>query len=183
MLAIERDAHWQSLMVAVMLEERLSGWPTPSAGNTPAAATALVAADALVAPDRDDLGPLDNERGSLLAAHSGNWPTATERRDEPTTPPWEVMLLQLEHKSSYPLSGFVEIVRSLQGEHSLQIVNNVHPEDTEESYEAVGSSIMATQLFWHPTSGEMYIDMLTCMLSVVDLGVDPMAEVHLFPAL
>ena len=117
-------------------------------------------------------------RGSLLAAHSGDQPTATERRDEPATPTQQVMPQQSEHKSSCPLPGFVEIVRSLWGQGSLWIVISVPPEEAEESYEAVGSSIMATQLFQHPTSGEMYVNMLTCTLSAVDLGIDPMAEDH-----
>ena len=68
-------------------------------------------------------------------------------------------------------------MRSLWGECSLQVVSTVHAGKDDESYEAVGSSIMATWFFQHPTSGEMFIHMLTCMLSVVDLGVDPMAEV------
>ena len=93
------------------------------------------------------------------------------------------MLWQLEHKSSCPLPRFVEIVRSLWGEHSLWIVIGVPPEEAEESYEAVCCSIMETQLFQHPTSGEMYINMLTCTLSVVELAVDPMAEDHQVPAL
>ena len=49
--------------------------------------------------------------------------------------------------------------------------------EDEESYKAVCSSIVATQLFWHPTLGEMFINMLTCMLSVMDLRVDPMVDV------
>ena len=81
------------------------------------------------------------------------------------------------------MPGFAEIIRSLQGECSLWIVISVPPGEAEKSYEAVGSSIMATQLFWYHTLGEMYINMLTCMLSVVDLGVNPMAEVCLVPAL
>ena len=47
-------------------------------------------------------------RGSLSAAHSGDQPTATMRRDRPATPPQEVMLWQLEHKSSCPLPRFAE---------------------------------------------------------------------------
>ena len=42
---------------------------------------------------------------------------------------------------------------------------------------------MATQFFQYPTSCEMYISMLTCMLSVVDLGINPMVEDHPVPAL
>ena len=122
--------------------------------------------------------------GSLLAAHGGDPPATTERRDEPTTPSWEVMMQLPEHKSSCPQPGFVEIVRSLWGgECSPQIDIGVPAGEDEESCKAVGSSVMATWLFWHPTLGEMFIDMVTCILSVVDLGVDSMAEVCLVLAL
>ena len=82
-----------------------------------------------------------------------------------------------------PPPGFLGIVRSLWGEHSLQIVIRVPAREYEKSYKAVGSSIMVTQLLWHPTLGEMFIDMLTCTLSVVDLGVDLMVVVCPGPAL
>ena len=74
-------------------------------------------------------------------------------------------------------------MRSLWGEYNLWIVIGIPPEEAEESYETMGSSIMATQLFWHPTSVEIYIDMLTYMLSVMDLGIDAMAEDCPVPAL
>ena len=35
---------------------------------------------------------------------------------------------------------------------------------------------MFTQLIQHPTSGEMYISMLTYRLSIVGLGLDPMVN-------
>ena len=41
---------------------------------------------------------------------------------------------------------------------------------------------MATQLFWHPILGDVYIDMLTCMMSFMDLGINPLVEEHLVPA-
>ena len=52
--------------------------------------------------------------------------------------------------------------------------------DAGEPYEVMGSSVMVTQ---HPTLGKMYIDMLTCTLSIVGLGLDPMADDHLALAL
>ena len=42
---------------------------------------------------------------------------------------------------------------------------------------------MATHLIQHPVSGEMYIDMLTCMLSIVDLGFNTMVDDCWAPAL
>ena len=109
---------------------------------------------------------LGHPRRCLMAAHSGDWPVATEKRDEPAIPPWEVMM-QLpvpEHKSLCPLPRFVEIARSLQGEHHPWMVIGVHAGEEEESSKPISSSIMATWLFWHPTLGDMYIDMLTCMM-------------------
>ena len=35
---------------------------------------------------------------------------------------------------------------------------------------------MVTWVVQHPTSGEVYINMLTCMLSIMGLGPDPMAD-------
>ena len=75
-------------------------------------------------------------RGSLSAAHSGDWPAATKRRDKPATPSQEVMMQQLEHKAPCLPPGFAEITRSLQGECSIWIVTSVPPEEAEESYEA-----------------------------------------------
>ena len=72
-----------------------------------------------------------------------------------------------------PHPGLWRLQEACGGEHSLWVVVGVSAGEDEESYKAVGSSIMATRLFWHPTLGEKFIDMITCMLSVMDLGVDP----------
>ena len=45
-------------------------------------------------------------------------------------------------------------------------------------YEVMGSSVMVTHLIQLPTSGGMYIDLLTCILSIVDLRLDPVADDH-----
>ena len=57
------------------------------------------------------------------------------------------------------------------------------PKEAEESLKVVGSSIMATCQFRHPISGKMYIDMITCILSIVVLGFNTMAGDHLVQAL
>ena len=57
-------------------------------------------------------------------------------------------------------------------------VTGVPPEEAEEPYEVMGLSVMVTWLFQHPASGEMYINMLTCTLSIVDQGLNPMADDH-----
>ena len=56
-------------------------------------------------------------------------------------------------------------------------------EEAKDPLEAMGVSIMATYLTWHPTLGEMYIDMLTCTLSIVDLGFNTMVDDHPVTAL
>ena len=58
----------------------------------------------------------------------------------------------------------------------IQPVISIPSKEVKEPLEVLGSSVTATQLFQHPTSGEMYIDMFTCMLSIVDLGFNTMAD-------
>ena len=82
-----------------------------------------------------------------MAACSRDQTTTTEKRDEPATPPQKVMMQLSEFKPSCPLPRFVEIMRSLQGEHILWIVIGVPAGEDEESYELVSSSIMAMWLF------------------------------------
>ena len=87
------------------------------------------------------------------------------------------MLLQSHHEPPGPLSGFAEIAHTLWGEkRGPTTVVAIFPEEAGEPLEVMGCSIMTTHLIWHPISGEMYIDMLTCMLSIVDLGYNTMAD-------
>ena len=57
-------------------------------------------------------------------------------------------------------------------------VVGILPEEAEDQdqFKVMWSSVIAAQLFRHPALGEMYIDLLTCTLSVMDLGVNPMAD-------
>ena len=55
---------------------------------------------------------------------------------------------------------------------------SIPPKEAMEPYKVIGSSVMVTQLIWHPTLVEMYIDMLACMLSIVSLGLDPVVDEH-----
>ena len=57
-------------------------------------------------------------------------------------------------------------------ESSPTLVIGVPPKEAMDPYEVMGSSVVATWLIWHPTSGEMYID----MLSILGLGLGPMAD-------
>ena len=116
-------------------------------------------------------------RGSLSVASGQDWPTTTEKTDAPAAPPSEKMYCSPTTNPQCPLPRFMEIVCTLQGKESVESsptsVVGIPPKEAEELYEVMGSSVMVTQLFWHPTSGEMYIDMLTCMLTTVDLGPNP----------
>ena len=104
----------------------------------------------------------------------------------PAASSWEKMLLQLHHEPPCPPPRFVEIAHALQGEESVEsgptTVVGIPPKEAEEPTEVLGSSVTVTRLFWHPISGEMYIDMLACMLSRVDLGFSTTADDCLVPA-
>ena len=123
-----------------------------------------------------------HQRGSLSAAHSINWPNATKEADMPTAPSQEKTLLQSHCKPPCPMPGFAEIRQSLWGKGSRDshpsVIIGIPPEEAEDQdqYEVMGSSMMAAHLLRHPTSGDMYIDLLTCTMSIVDLGPNPMAD-------
>ena len=57
-------------------------------------------------------------------------------------------------------------------------VIGIPPEEATGPYEVMGSSVMVTHLFQDPTSGEMFIDMITYIQSIVDLGLDAAVDVH-----
>ena len=97
------------------------------------------------------------------------------------TLPWS------HHKPPCPPPGSVEIACALWGEESPEraptTVVGIPPKEAKEPLEVMGSSVIATCLFWHPILGGMYIDMLTCTLSIADLGFNTMANDHPVPAL
>ena len=47
----------------------------------------------------------------------------------------------------------------------------------------VGSTMFSTQLFQDSVLGATYIDMVTCSMSLVDMGFTPLAVDHSMPAL
>ena len=116
-------------------------------------------------------------RLSMLAAHGEDQPTTTRKTDTPATPPWEMMLLQSDHKPLCPLPMFAGIAWALQGEESVEsgptLAIGIPPKEAAEPFKVMGSSVMVTQLVWHPSLGEVYINMLTCMLSIVAWGLTP----------
>ena len=75
------------------------------------------------------------------------------------------------------MPGFVEIAQSLQGVNPPWEVTGVPPELAEEQDPIwmVGSIMFFTSLFQDVVSGAMYIDMLTCSMSLVCMGFIPSA--------
>ena len=93
----------------------------------------------------------------------------------------------VHHEPLCPLPRFAETAHALWGEESadrdpITVIGILH-EDTEAPLEVMWSSVMAMHLFQHPILAEMYIVMLTCMLSIVDLGFNTTVDDHLVPAL
>ena len=126
-------------------------------------------------------------RGFLSVAHGIDQPITTEETDVPAASFQEKTLLQSHQEPPCPLPSFAEIVCSLQGEESAErgptTIIRIPPEEAKEPLEVMGPSVMAMNLFQHAVLGEMYIDMITCMLTIVDLGFITMVDDHLVPAL
>ena len=120
-------------------------------------------------------------RGSLSAAHGKGQSAITEKTDAPATPPQDMMPLQSDHNPHALHLGLWRL-HEPWGEESVESgptsVICLPPKEARDPYKVIGSSVTVTQLIWHPILGEMYIDMLTCMLSIVGLGLDPVVEDH-----
>ena len=74
----------------------------------------------------------------------------------------------------------MEIVQAMQGkepmESGLPSITGVPSEEVIDLYEVMGSAVMTTHLLWHPIMGEVFIDIQSCALRIVGLGLDPMAD-------
>ena len=109
-------------------------------------------------------------RGSLSVAHGIDQSITTEETDVPAASSQERALLQSYCRPpalhQVGRNHLHPVGRGEKSNHS----NQDPPEELKELLEVMGFSIMAICLIWHPISGEMYIDMLTCMLSIVNLG-------------
>ena len=53
----------------------------------------------------------------------------------------------------------------------------------QDSIQMIGSSMVSTCLFRDSASGAMCIDMVTCSMSLVGMGLDPTVDDHHVPAL
>ena len=129
-------------------------------------------------------------RGTFtVACGIGQWkPTASAPVASPSpTPtqkaePWqEVTSSQLQ----IPPPGFMEIARSLNGDDSPCVVTGVPPELAKEQdlIQVAGSTMLSARLFQYVVSDYTYIDMVTCLMSLVGLGFTSLAVDHSMPAL
>ena len=71
------------------------------------------------------------------------------------------------------------------GDNPPRIVTGFPLEEAEDQdpIQLIGSSTVSAHLFRNLVSGAMCIDVITCSLSVVGMGLDPMAVDHHVPTL
>ena len=76
-----------------------------------------------------------------------------------------------------PPPGFVEIMRSLWGDNPPHEVVGIPPKLAGEQgpIQVVGSAMFSARLVQDMISGSTYIDVMTCSMSLVGLGVTPLA--------
>ena len=130
-------------------------------------------------------------RRSFLAAQGGGWPwphtTATTQTTVQATLIQEVMLWQAESSSQLltPPPGFAEIAQSLHGDSPPRIVAGIPlvVAEDHDPIQMIGSSMVSAHLFRDSASGAMCIDLVTCSLSLVGMGLDPMVDDHHVPTL
>ena len=107
-------------------------------------------------------------RGSLFA-DSESWCTATAvwattKTEVPTTPPQEMMLPHStsDNKPPCPPPWFTKIAQALW--------------DEEPMVSGQPLVIASNHLLWHSTMGAIFIDIQSCALRIVGLGLDPMTD-------
>ena len=129
-------------------------------------------------------------RGSFLAAYGEGQPQATataQKAGQQATPAQEVMPQQAGPSSqcTTPPPGFVEMAQSLHWDNLLRVVAGITPELVEDQgpIQMVGFSMLSAQLFQDAASGAMCIDMVACSMSMVGMGLNPMADDHHIPTL
>ena len=125
---------------------------------------------------------------SFLAAYGKGWPQATattQTASQQASPAKEVMPQRPGSSSQHPTPPpvFAEITQSLHGDNPPRVVTGIPPELAEDQgpIQMVGSSMLSTQLFRDATSGAICIDMVTCSMSLVCIGLNPMADDHHIP--
>ena len=76
-------------------------------------------------------------------------------------------------------------MRSLHEDNSPHVVTGIPPElaEVQDLIWVVASTLFSARLFQDAVSGAMYIDMMTCSMSLVGLGVTPSVGGHSMPAI
>ena len=92
--------------------------------------------------------------------------------------PWE----EGSSQQLAPPLGFVKIMRSLWVDNPLEVMG-IPPELAEEQgpIQVVGSAMFSDRLVQDMISGSTYIDVITCSMSLVGLGVTPLVGDHSMP--
>ena len=130
-------------------------------------------------------------RGSFLVAHGGGQPgphtTATAQMTAQATLTQEVMPQQAESSSQPPTPppGFAEITQSLHWDNPLRIVASIPLKEAKDqgSIQIIGSFMVSAHLFRDLASGAMCITLVMSSLSLVAVGLDPMADDHHVPTI
>ena len=124
-----------------------------------------------------------HSRESFLVAHGGRWPgpqaTPITQTTTPATPIQEVMPQQAESSGQpqTPPLGFAEIVQSLWGDNPPRIITSIPLGGKDhDPIQIIGSSMLSAHLLRDVASGAMCINLITCSLSVVDMGLNCMAD-------
>ena len=116
-------------------------------------------------------------------------PTATTPAKDllaSSSPRVETQLEGTSIRPQMPPSGFADIARSLQGNTSLCATIKIPLELTTPQGLLAGTAtatMMSTWLWQNVATGATYLDMVTTPMSLVSLGVTPMAVDHPMPAL
>ena len=129
-------------------------------------------------------------RGMFLPVYVKGWlkaQTTTQTVSKPAATAQVVLLKQEDtaHQWPPPLPGFAEIVQSLWGDNPPQVVMGIPPELAKDQgpIQMVGSTLLSAQLFQETTSCTMCIDMVTCLMNLVGVGIIHPADDHLIPTL
>ena len=77
-----------------------------------------------------------------------------------------------------PPPGFGEITQSLHGDSPPRVLTGIPLELAEDQgpIQIVGSSMVSPHLFRDSALGAICIDMVTCSVSLVGMGLDPMMD-------
>ena len=131
-------------------------------------------------------------RGSFSVAYGKGWPQPHATATTQTTI-WPAILTpevvpqwgEYTSQPPTPPPGFVEIAWSLCGDRPLRIVTGIPLELAEDQspIQMIGSSMMSAYLVRDLTLGAICIDMVTCSMNLMGMGLNPTADDHHVPTL